>query len=221
MIHTGDITDLSKPDEFDNAAQLIREAKLDVHYVPGEHELLMKARARRISTLRQGHRARAGTVSTTTACTSLASTMWSISRPAALDASVRQLAWLADLKDKSTPRLSSSSPISRCGRSMPSGAGAPTMACGRSNLKRFGSVTVLNGHIHQIVQKVEGNMTFHTARSTCFPQPAPGTAPAPGPMTVPAEQLRSMLGIAREVCAWATSRSPSNALQLTLRSRGK
>jgi len=62
-------------------------------------------------------------------------------------------------------------------------------------LKRFGSVTVLNGHIHQIVQKVEGNMTFHTARSTAFPQPAPGTAPSPGPMTVPAEQLRSMLGI--------------------------
>ena len=63
-------------------------------------------------------------------------------------------------------------------------------------LKRFGSVTVLNGHIHQIVQKVEGNMTFHTARSTGFPQPAPGTAPGPGPMTVPAEQLRSLLGIA-------------------------
>src|ERR1044071_1240864 len=62
-------------------------------------------------------------------------------------------------------------------------------------LKRFGSVTVLNGHIHQIVQKVEGNMTFHTARSTAFPQPAPGTAASPGPMTVSAEQLRSMLGI--------------------------
>jgi hypothetical protein len=62
-------------------------------------------------------------------------------------------------------------------------------------LKRSGSVTVLNGHIHQIVQKVEGHMTFHTARSTCFPQPTPGTAPSPGPMTVPAEQLRSMLGI--------------------------
>ena len=62
-------------------------------------------------------------------------------------------------------------------------------------LKRFGSVTVLNGHIHQIVQKVEGNMTFHTARSTCFPQPVAGMAPSPGPMTVPADQLRSMLGI--------------------------
>jgi 3',5'-cyclic-AMP phosphodiesterase len=62
-------------------------------------------------------------------------------------------------------------------------------------LKRFGSVTVLNGHIHQIVQKVEGNMTFHTARSTCFPQPVAGRAPSPGPMTVPADRLRSMLGI--------------------------
>ena len=63
-------------------------------------------------------------------------------------------------------------------------------------LQRFGSVTVLNGHIHQIVQKVEGNMTFHTARSTAFPQPAPHTAKGPGPMTVPAEKLRSLLGVA-------------------------
>jgi hypothetical protein len=57
-------------------------------------------------------------------------------------------------------------------------------------------VTVLNGHIHQVMQKVEGNVTFHTARSTAFPQPAPGTATSPGPMKVPAEKLRSMLGIA-------------------------
>jgi 3',5'-cyclic-AMP phosphodiesterase len=62
-------------------------------------------------------------------------------------------------------------------------------------LKRFGSVSVLNGHIHQIMQKVEGNVTFHTALSTAFPQPAPGTAPSPGPMKVPADQLRSVLGI--------------------------
>ena len=62
-------------------------------------------------------------------------------------------------------------------------------------LKRFGSVSVLNGHIHQIMQKVEGNVTFHTALSTAFPQPAPGTAPSPGPMKVPADQLRGVLGI--------------------------
>ena len=63
-------------------------------------------------------------------------------------------------------------------------------------LKKFGSVTVLNGHIHQVMQKVEGNVTFHTARSTAFPQPAPGTAPSPGPMKVPDDKLRNMLGIA-------------------------
>jgi len=62
-------------------------------------------------------------------------------------------------------------------------------------LKPYGSVTVLNGHIHQQIQKIEGNMTFHTARSVAFPQPAPGTAPKPGPMLVPAEQLRGMLGL--------------------------
>ena len=62
-------------------------------------------------------------------------------------------------------------------------------------LKRFGSVTVLNGHIHQLAQKVEGNMTFHTALSTAFPQPAPGSAPSPGPLTVPADKLRGLLGL--------------------------
>jgi hypothetical protein len=63
-------------------------------------------------------------------------------------------------------------------------------------LKGFGSVTVLNGHIHQVMQKVEGNVAFHTARSTAFPQPAPGTAPSPGPMKVAEDKLRSLLGIA-------------------------
>ena len=62
-------------------------------------------------------------------------------------------------------------------------------------LKRFGSVTVLNGHIHQTMQKVEGSITFHTAASTAFPQPQPGKADSPGPMKVPAEELRGLLGI--------------------------
>jgi hypothetical protein len=79
------------------------------------------------------------------------------------------------------------------------GWGTEDSAQALSYLKRFGSITVLNGHIHQILQKVEGNVTFHTARSTAFPQPAPGTAPAPGPMKdVPADKLRSLLGL-REV----------------------
>ena len=78
------------------------------------------------------------------------------------------------------------------------GLGTEDSAQALAYLKRFGSVTVLNGHIHQLMQKVEGNVTFHTARSTAFPQPAPGTAPSPGPKVVPAGELRKWLGV-REV----------------------
>lgn len=199
MIHTGDITHLSKPDEFDSAAQLIGESGLNVHYVPGEHDFIDEGLGKlylerygkgtkgqgwysfddhgvhfiglnNVVDLKAGGLGRLGS---------------------------EQLAWLADdIKGKSN-----STPIvvfahiplwtvyADWGWGTDDGLQALDM------LKRFGSVTVLNGHIHQIVQKVEGNMTFHTARSTAFPQPAPGTAPSPGPMTVPAEQLRSMLGI--------------------------
>ena len=76
------------------------------------------------------------------------------------------------------------------------GLGHRRRRAGSRHLKRFGSVTVLNGHIHQVMQKVEGNVTFHTARSTAFPQPAPGTAPSPGPMKVADDKLRSLLGVA-------------------------
>jgi hypothetical protein len=75
------------------------------------------------------------------------------------------------------------------------GWGTEDRAQALSYLKKFGSVTVLNGHIHQVMQKVEGNVTFHTACSTAFPQPQPGAASGPGPMKVPAEQLRNMLGL--------------------------
>jgi len=75
------------------------------------------------------------------------------------------------------------------------GWGTDDSALALAMLKPFGSVTVLNGHIHQAMQKIEGNITFHTARSTAFPQPEPGTAPKPGPMAVPADKLRSYLGI--------------------------
>ena len=199
MIHTGDITHLSKPDEFDSAAQLIGEPGLNVHYVPGEHDFIDEGLGKlylerygkgtkgqgwysfddhgvhfiglnNVVDLKAGGLGRLGS---------------------------DQLAWLADdLKGKanSTPivvfaHIPLWTVYADWGWGTDDGLQALDM------LKRFGSVTVLNGHIHQIVQKVEGNMTFHTARSTAFPQPAPGTAPSPGPMTVPAEQLRSMLGI--------------------------
>ena len=78
------------------------------------------------------------------------------------------------------------------------GLGHVGRRAGAGLLKRFGSVTVLNGHIHQVLQKVEGNMTFHTACSTAFPQPAPGKAESPGPVKdTPADKLRSVLGLTK------------------------
>ena len=77
------------------------------------------------------------------------------------------------------------------------GWGTDDSARALSYLKRFGSVSVLNGHIHQVMQKVEGHVTFHTAMSTAFPQPAPGTAPSPGPMKVADDRLRKLLGLSR------------------------
>jgi 3',5'-cyclic AMP phosphodiesterase CpdA len=108
-----------------------------------------------------------------------------------------QLAWLAD----DVKGLSASTPIVVFAHiplwtiSKDWGWGTDDSEQALSMLKRFGSVTVLNGHIHQLMQKVEGNVNFHTARSTAFPQPAPGTAPAPLPLVVPADKLRSVLGI--------------------------
>src|SRR5258708_33161938 len=77
------------------------------------------------------------------------------------------------------------------------GWGTDDSAQALSYLKRFGSVSVLNGHIHQVMQKVEGHITFHTAMSTAFPQPAPGAAPSPGPMKVEADRLKKVLGLSR------------------------
>jgi hypothetical protein len=171
-IHTGDITHLSKPAEFDNAAQIIGGAKLDVHYVPGEHD---QAGVHFIGLVNVANLKAGG--------------LGSLGQD--------QLDWL---KDDLKP-LTASTPIVVFAH-IPLWAVYPTWGWGTEDaemalglLKRFGSVTVLNGHIHQLMQKIEGNVQFHTARSTAFPQPAPGTAQSPGPMLVPAEKLRSMLGV--------------------------
>jgi 3',5'-cyclic AMP phosphodiesterase CpdA len=199
MIHTGDITHLSKVSEFDDAEKIISGAKLDVHYVPGEHDILdeevklYKDRYGRGSKGDGWYSFDAGGVhfvGLVNVKNLKAGGMGSLGED--------QLKWLADdLKGKtaSTPVvLFAHIPLwvvyETWGWGTEDGARALDM------LKSFGSVTVLNGHIHQVMQKVEGNVTFHTARSTAFPQPAPGAAPSPGPMKVPDDQLRKMLGIA-------------------------
>ena len=199
MIHTGDITHLSKAEEFDNANQVIGESRLNVHYVPGEHDYVDEGQGKAyLDRYGKGTKG-AGWYSFDDHGVHFIGLVNVVNLKAGGlgQLGADQLAWLADdLKDKSA-----STPIVVFAH-IPLWTVYPDWGWGTDDglqalnlLKRFGSVTVLNGHIHQIVQKVEGNMTFHTARSTAFPQPAPGTAPSPGPMSVPAEQLRSMLGI--------------------------
>ena len=199
MLHTGDITHLSKPKEFDDAAQVIGSVGLDVHYVPGEHDNLDEVPLK--SYLERYGKNTKGTgwysfdqngihfIGLNNVMNLKAGGMGMLGP--------EQLAWLAD----DVKGLSASTPIVVFAHiplwtiSKDWGWGTEDSEQALSMLKRFGSVTVLNGHIHQLMQKTEGNVAFHTARSTAFPQPEPGTAPSPGPMVVPAEKLRSVLGI--------------------------
>ena len=199
MIHTGDITHLSKPKEFDDADRIIKTSGLDVHYVPGEHDIIDEEV--KLYRERYGKNAKgAGWYSFDQDGVHFVGLVNVVNLKAGGLGTLgdEQIAWLADdLKGKSA-----STPIvvfahiplwvvyEQWGWGTGDGARALEL------LKKFGSVTVLNGHIHQVMQKVEGNVTFHTARSTAFPQPAPGSAPSPGPLKVPDDKLRSVLGIA-------------------------
>lgn len=199
MIHTGDISHLSKASQFDDADHVISQAGLDVHYVPGEHDFLdedVKFYKERYGKGTQG----AGYYSFDAGGVHFIGLVNVVNLKAGGlgNLGVEQLEWLEnDVKgrSKSTPivvfaHIPLWSIYPQWGWSTDDGARA------LEYLKGFGSVTVLNGHIHQIVQKVEGNVTFHTARSTAFPQPAPGTAASPGPMKVERSKLRSLLGVA-------------------------
>jgi 3',5'-cyclic AMP phosphodiesterase CpdA len=198
MIHTGDITHLSKPAEFDNADQVINGAGLKVHYVPGEHDIVDEERGKAyLNRYGKGSKG-AGWYSFDDNGVHFIGlvNVVDLKGGGLGNLGAEQLAWLEDdLKGKSnsTPIVVFAHiPLWVVYREWGWGTDDGTRAL--ELLKRFGSVTVLNGHIHQLIQKVEGNVTFHTAMSTAFPQPAPGTAPSPGPMLVPAEKLRSVLG---------------------------
>jgi Icc protein len=199
LLHTGDISHLSKPEQFDTVDQILKSAVAkDVFFVPGEHDVLDddgKTYLERYGKGSQGKGWRSfdkkgvhfiGLVN-----------VLNLKQGGLGSLGAEQLEWLeGDVK-----HLKSSTPIVVFAHIplwtvYPAwGWGTDDSAQALSYLKKFGSVTVLNGHIHQVMQKVEGNVTFHTAMSTAFPQPEPGKAEGPGPLKVPAEQLRSVLGI--------------------------
>jgi 3',5'-cyclic-AMP phosphodiesterase len=200
VIHTGDLTQLSKPEEFDTLAESLKSLKTDqIFYVPGEHDVLNdngEIFHERFGKGTQGDgwysfdQKGVHFIGLVNVLNLKAGGLGSLGND--------QLEWL----EKDVAKLKSSTPIVVFAH-IPLwsvypdwGWGTDDGAQALSYMKRFGSVTVLNGHIHQTMQKVEGNITFHTACSTAFPQPAPGTPGAsPGPMKVPDDKLRSMLGI--------------------------
>jgi 3',5'-cyclic AMP phosphodiesterase CpdA len=205
IIHTGDVTHTAQPEQFDRAIQTIKRLGIEVHYAPGEHDITNAATAKAYME-RFGKGARDGAYY---AFDHKGVHFVSLNNVADLKQDglgylgADQITWVTDdLKGKSaeTPI------VVFC--HIPLWMVAPEWGWGTEDsqallaqLARFGSVTVMNGHIHQIMQKVEGKATFHTARSTAFPQPAPGTAPAPGPLKVPPGQLRGLLGITDVVYA--------------------
>jgi len=200
VLHTGDLTHLSKPEEFDALDQLLKSAKTErIFYVPGEHDVLTDNGAIYLQRYGRGTKGSGWQsfdvkgvhfIGLVNVLNLKAGGLGNLGR--------EQLEWL----ENDVRGLSSSTPIVVFAH-IPLWTVYPEWGWGTddseqalSYLKRFGSVTVLNGHIHQTLQKIEGNVQFHTAMSTAFPQPAPGAAASPGPMKVPAEKLRTVLGLA-------------------------
>jgi Icc protein len=204
VLHTGDVSHLSKPEEFDTAAQILKSVKQDIHYVPGEHDVIgddgkeffgrfaPKLKTGGWYSFDQGGVHFVGLVNVLTFATAQAGGF-----------GAEQLEWL----EKDLNGRTASTPIVIFTH-VPMwpiypqwGWATEDAPQALSYLKRFGSVTVLNGHIHQIVQKVEGNVSYQTAMSTAFPQPTAGQGPAPAPLKVPADKLRSVIGIREIVIA--------------------
>jgi len=199
VLHTGDLSQLSKPDQFDTLEQALKELRTEkIFFVPGEHDVLDddgKAYRERFAKDSMGD----GWYSFDSRGAHFIGlvNVMNLKAGGLGNLGAEQLAWL----EKDVQNLKSSTPIVVFAH-IPLWSVYPDWGWGTSDseqalglLKRFGSVTVLNGHIHQTMKKVEGTITFHTAMSTAFPQPAPGLGPSPGPMKVPAEKLRSVLGI--------------------------
>jgi 3',5'-cyclic-AMP phosphodiesterase len=199
MLHTGDISHLSKSEEFDTVEQILKSAKpKDIFYVPGEHDVLNDDGAQYRERFAKGSKG-AGWYSFDQKGVHFIGlvNVMNLKAGGMGNLDTEQLEWM----ENDVKHLSKSTPIVVFAH-IPLwsvypdwGWGTQDSAQALAYLKKFGSVTVLNGHIHQTMQKVEGNVTFHTAASTAFPQPKPGTAPSPGPMKVPDDQLRGLLGV--------------------------
>ncbi|HUN72446.1 MAG TPA: metallophosphoesterase [Steroidobacteraceae bacterium] len=200
VIHTGDVSHLSRADQFATAADIMQGVKREVYYVPGEHDTIGDQGKLYFQRFGRG-RGTGGWYSFDAHGVHFVGLVNVVKlTPSGLGYfGPEQLRWLHEDLGQRT----ASTPIVVFTH-MPMwsiypqwGWGTEDSAAALAALRRFGSVTILNGHIHQVIQKVEGNMTYHTADSTAFPQPAPGVGPGPGPLQVPPDQLKTLLGIRR------------------------
>jgi len=198
-LHTGDVTHLSKASEFDTANQLLSRLKVsEIHVVPGEHDVTDGPGAEFFARFGKASQNRGYYSLDAKGVHFIALVNVMNFKPNGLGAlGEDQLAWL---KDDLAGRSASQPVVVFAHMPLwtiyePWGWGTGEGEQIAALLRRFGSVTVLNGHIHQIVQKVEGNILFHTARSTAYPQPTAGSGPGPGPLMVPRPQLPGMLGV--------------------------
>ena len=199
LLHTGDLTHLSDAEEFDTLEQILKSCKArEVFYVPGEHDVLNDNGKQYLERFGKNTKG-SGWFSFNHKGTHFIglNNVMNIREGGLGQLGDPQLEWMED----DLKAVSSSTPVVLFAH-VPLWMVYPQWGWGTSDgeralgyLKRFGSVTVLNGHIHQVLKKTEGNATFHTGMSTAFPQPAPGSAPKPGPMKVEAGKLRSVLGI--------------------------
>ena len=200
LIHTGDVSHLGTDEQFDTARQILHRSGMDIHVVPGEHDMLLRHGQGFYQRFSPQFAEPLGAYTFDDhGVHFIALNNVSDFRPGGLGRlGAGQLAWLkADLQGRSA-----SQPIVVLAH-MPLWSIYPQWGWGTDEsaevleaLKPFGSVTVLNGHIHQVLQKVEGNVAFHTAVSTAFPLPAPGKGPGPIPVKLPANDLARALGTA-------------------------
>jgi 3',5'-cyclic AMP phosphodiesterase CpdA len=202
VIHTGDLTHLSTPAQFDQVKQMLTGLNTPhVFTVPGEHDSIDDAGQKYRQAYGAGTRGD-GWYSFDIAGVHLIGLIntLSFSTLGGGHLGTDQL----DFIQKDVAGLSSDTPIVVFSHiplfaMYPAwGWGTDDAAQALSYLKRFSSVTCLNGHVHQLFSKTEGNVTFYTGTTTAYPLPAPGQGPAPKPVTLPAGKLRDALGI-REV----------------------
>lgn len=200
VIHTGDLTHLATPAQFDQVNQMMGALNTPhVFTVPGEHDSVDDAGQKYRSVFGAGTRGD-GWYSFDIAGVHVIGLVNTLNLKKLGHLGADQLEFI----EKDVATLSSDTPIIVFSH-IPLFAMYPDWGWGTddatqalSYLRRFSSVTCLNGHVHQLFSKTEDNVTFYSATTTAYPLPHPGDGPAPKPLTLPAGQLKDALGI-REV----------------------